>query len=87
MVGDFGVFSGAGTCGLTSWQGVYRSQPGEAATLMHEPLRLQVVVYADPDDIVGVLDAHPEVAALVANEWIALAAIDPATGNGIRAGD
>lgn len=88
VVGDFGVFSGAGgdlRVGLP-WQGVYRSQPGEAATLMHEPLRLQVVVYADPDDIVGVLDAHPEVAALVANEWIALAAIDPATGNAFALG-
>ena len=48
---------------------------------MHEPLRLQVLVYAEPDDIVRVLDAHPHVAALVANEWIALAAIDPRTGD------
>jgi uncharacterized protein YbcC (UPF0753/DUF2309 family) len=45
-----------------------------------------VVVYAEPDDIVRVLDAHPEVAALVANEWIALAAIDPRSGDAFALG-
>ena len=53
---------------------------------MHEPLRLQVVVYAEPEDIVRVLDAHPQVAALVANAWIALAAIDPRTGEAYALG-
>jgi uncharacterized protein YbcC (UPF0753/DUF2309 family) len=53
---------------------------------MHEPLRLQVLVYAEPEDIVRVLDAHPEVAALVANAWIAMAAIDPRTGEALRLG-
>ncbi len=82
VVGDYAVFSGAGgdlRVGLP-WQGVFREQPGPGARWMHEPLRLQVVVYAEPEDIVRVLDAHPHVAALVANAWIALAAIDPRTG-------
>ena len=88
VVGDYGVFSGAGgdlRVGLP-WQGVFREQPGPDARWMHEPLRLQVVVYAEPDDIVRVLDAHPQVGALVANEWIALAAIDPRTGDAFALG-
>ena len=83
VVGDFAVVSGAGgdlRVGLP-WQAVYRAQPEAGGELMHEPLRLQVLVYAEPDDILRVLDAHPHVAALVANEWIALAAIDPRTGD------
>ena len=88
VVGDYGVFSGAGgdlRVGLP-WQAVFRDQPGPAARWMHEPLRLQVVVYAGREDITGVLSAHPDVAALVANEWIALAAIDPATGEAYALG-
>jgi uncharacterized protein YbcC (UPF0753/DUF2309 family) len=88
VVGDYGVFSGAGgdlRVGLP-WQGVHREQPGGDDTLMHEPLRLQVLVYAAPDDIVRVLDQHPQVAALVANEWIALAAIDPRSGDALALG-
>lgn len=88
VVGDFGVFSGAGgdlRVGLP-WQGVYRDQPDAHAVSMHEPLRLQVVVYAEPEDIVTVLDAHPQVAALVANEWIALAAIAPSSGEAYALG-
>ena len=38
------------------------------------------------NDIVRVLDAHPQVAALVANEWIALAAIDPRSGEAFALG-
>jgi hypothetical protein len=82
------VYSGAGgdlRVGLP-WQGVYSEQPTPDALSMHEPLRLQVVVYAEPDDIVRVLDAHPQVGALVANEWIALAAIDPRTGDAFALG-
>jgi uncharacterized protein YbcC (UPF0753/DUF2309 family) len=88
VVGDYGVFSGAGgdlRVGLP-WQGVFREQPGEGARWAHEPLRLQVVVYAEPADIVRVLDQHPEVAALVTNEWIALAAIDPRSGDAFALG-
>jgi uncharacterized protein YbcC (UPF0753/DUF2309 family)/formate hydrogenlyase subunit 3/multisubunit Na+/H+ antiporter MnhD subunit len=88
VVGDYGVVSGAGgdlRVGLP-WQAVFREQPGAHARWMHEPLRLQVVVYAEPDDIVRVLDAHPQVAALVANEWIALAAIEPRTGDAYALG-
>ncbi len=82
VVGDYAVFSGAGgdlRVGLP-WQGVFREQPLDQDNWMHEPLRLQVVVYADPADILRVLDQHPDVGALVANEWIALAAIEPGTG-------
>ena len=88
VVGDYAVFSGAGgdlRVGLP-WQGVFREQPLNEANWMHEPLRLQVVVYADPADIVTVLDQHPDVAALVANEWIALAAIAPGTGEAFALG-
>jgi len=88
VVGDYGVYSGAGgdlRVGLP-WQAVFREQPGPAARWMHEPLRLQVVVYAGREDIIAVLSAHPEVAALVANEWIALAAIEPATGEAYALG-
>ena len=88
VVGDFGVFSGAGgdlRVGLP-WQGVYTEQPGPDSRCMHEPLRLQVVVYAEREDIVRVLDAHPQVAALVANEWISLAAIAPNTGEAYSLG-
>jgi uncharacterized protein YbcC (UPF0753/DUF2309 family) len=65
---------------------VFAQQPDANTVPTHEPLRLQVVVYAQPDDIVRVLDSHPSVAALVANEWIALAAIDPATGEAYSLG-
>nr|MCU0279358.1 DUF2309 domain-containing protein [Candidatus Nanopelagicales bacterium] len=88
VVGDYGVFSGAGgdlRVGLP-WQAVFRSQPGQGAHWMHEPLRLQVVVNAAPADIVAVLDQHPDVAALVANEWIALAAIEPGSGEAYSLG-
>lgn len=88
VVGDYGVYSGAGgdlRVGLP-WQGVFREQPGPGARWMHEPLRLQVLVYAEPEDIVRVLDAHPQVAALVANDWIAMAAIDPRTGEAFELG-
>jgi uncharacterized protein YbcC (UPF0753/DUF2309 family)/formate hydrogenlyase subunit 3/multisubunit Na+/H+ antiporter MnhD subunit len=82
VVGDYGVVSGAGgdlRVGLP-WQAVYAEQPGSGALPAHEPLRLHVVVYADPAEIRQVLESHREVADLVANEWIALAAIDPRTG-------
>lgn len=88
VVGNYGVFSGASgdlRVGLP-WQGVFREQPGPDARWMHEPLRLQVVVYAEPEDIVRVLDAHPQVSALVANDWIALAAISPRTGDAFALG-
>jgi hypothetical protein len=88
VVGDYGVFSGAGgdlRVGLP-WQAVFRSQPGVGGQWMHEPLRLQVVVNAAPADIVAVLDQHPDVAALVANEWIALAAIEPGSGEAYSLG-
>ena len=88
VVGDYGVFSGVGgdlRVGLP-WQAVFRDQPGPAARWMHEPLRLQVVVYAGRENIIDVLSAHADVAALVANEWIALAAIEPATGEAYALG-
>lgn len=88
VVGDYGVISGAGgdlRVGLP-WQALYVDQPGTAARFAHEPLRLQVVVYADPDEICRVLEDHPEVGALVANEWIALAAVDPRTGEALSLG-
>lgn len=43
----------------------------------HEPLRLQVVVEAEPRRIDAVLDAHPGVRQLVDNGWIRLFALEP----------
>ncbi|MCH9815578.1 MAG: DUF2309 domain-containing protein, partial [Actinomycetia bacterium] len=50
----------------------------------HEPLRLQIVVRADPAAISQVLRNHQSVANLFSNNWAALAAIDPVTGQVYR---
>jgi uncharacterized protein YbcC (UPF0753/DUF2309 family) len=89
VVGDLGVLTGAGgdlRVGLP-WQGVYRARPDrDAAEWAHEPLRLQVLVYADPEAVSAVLDRHSAVRQLVAHEWIALAVIDPSTGEALALG-
>jgi uncharacterized protein YbcC (UPF0753/DUF2309 family) len=93
VLGDYGVVTGAGgdlRVGLP-WQSLFRRQPVDGAPasiedLVHEPLRLLVLVYADPADVTSVLRRHPSVADLVAHEWIALAAVDPSTGAAARLG-
>ena len=83
VVGDVGVMSGAHgdlRVGLP-WQALspidlrLNREHG-----LHEPLRLQIVVRADPAAISEVLATHPALSNLFSNNWAALTAIDPATG-------
>lgn len=85
VVGDVGVVTGAhGDLRLgLPWQALFRgdpSSPGAPGTLVHEPVRLSVVVAADPALILSVLDRHEPVRRLVTNEWITLLALDPDSG-------
>jgi len=57
------------------WQSVH-----DGRDYVHEPMRLLAVVEAEPARVAAVLEAHPEVRELVDHEWLALEAIDPATG-------
>jgi len=47
---------------------------------IHEPVRLTMVVEADPARLERALDANPAVARLVRQRWLWLAALDPASG-------
>lgn len=83
VVGDVGVLSGAVgdlRIGLP-WQAVSPSEAGES---WHEPLRLSVVLYASPASIDEIVRSEPKVSSLVANEWITLVSIDPASGSAKR---
>lgn len=78
-VGGIGVLTGAAgdlRVGLP-WQAVYTAAPVAPGRWNHEPMRLLVLVYASREDISSVLENHPNVANLITNEWISLAAIDP----------
>lgn len=75
--GRIGVMEGAGgdlRTGL-AWQSVH-----DGTRFMHDPLRLSVFIEAPPGAIDAVLAKHDTVRALVANEWLFLHCIDPATG-------
>jgi len=77
-VGDVGVVLGNGgdlRTGLPA-----QSVHGPGGAWFHEPLRLQVVVEADPARIDAVLAGHPAIGDLVANGWVRLFALDPAGG-------
>jgi uncharacterized protein YbcC (UPF0753/DUF2309 family) len=52
------------------WQAIH---DGDA--LIHEPLRLSVLIEAPTDAISAVLDRHPEVRALFDNGWLHLFAM------------
>ncbi len=69
VVGGVGVIEGQGGAlrGGLPWQSVH---DGEA--LVHEPLRLAVIVAAPRDAISSVLEQHREVGALFDNGWLAL---------------
>lgn len=69
VVGGIGVVEGNGgrlRPGLP-WQAVH---DGEA--LVHEPLRLSVMIEAPEEAIAGVLERHPDVRALFDNGWLHL---------------
>ena len=73
VVGGLGVVQGNGGIlrpGLP-WQTIH-----DGAKLMHEPLRLTVMVEAPQEAITDVLDRHPDVRALFDNGWLHLFALD-----------
>lgn len=69
VVGLFGVMDGHASDLRTGlpWQMVE----------IHEPVRLLTVVEATPATLERLLDARPNLATLVKNEWIVLVAMDP----------
>jgi uncharacterized protein YbcC (UPF0753/DUF2309 family) len=73
LVGSFGVLEGTSyqlRQGLP-WQSVHNG-----TDLQHEPLRLQTLVNAKPEDLEAVLHKHPAVRQLVEGEWIGLISLD-----------
>ena len=69
VVGGIGVVQGNGGVlrpGLP-WQAVH-----DGDRLVHEPLRLSVLVEAPRDAIAGILEKHPSVRALFDNGWLHL---------------
>jgi uncharacterized protein YbcC (UPF0753/DUF2309 family) len=75
VVGGIGVFEGNGGLlrGGLPWQSV---QDGKA--LVHEPLRLSVVIAAPREAILGVLTKHPNLRALFDQGWLTLFTMDDA---------
>jgi uncharacterized protein YbcC (UPF0753/DUF2309 family) len=75
VVSQLGVLSGNGgdlRVGLP-WQSVH-----DGEDFHHEPLRLTVVLAAPKAQIDAILERHPDVRNLVANEWLHLFAVDDA---------
>lgn len=73
VVGGIGVLQGNGgtlRAGLP-WQAV-----SDGERLVHEPLRLSVMIEAPEDAIGAVLAKHPQVAALFDNGWLHLLALE-----------
>lgn len=73
VVGGIGVLQGNGGIlrpGLP-WQTIH-----DGDTLMHEPLRLSVMIEAPKEAIIVILDRHPEVRALFDNGWLHLFALE-----------
>ena len=73
VVGGIGVLQGNGgtlRAGLP-WQAV-----NDGAKLVHEPLRLTVMIEAPQEAIGAVLAKHPQVAALFDNGWLHLLALE-----------
>lgn len=69
VVGGFGVIEGNGgrlRAGLP-WQAVH-----DGERLVHEPLRLSVMIEAPREQILKVLEKHPDVRALFDNGWLHL---------------
>lgn len=73
VTGGLGVVEGSGgplRAGLP-WQSVH-----DGERLVHEPLRLAVLIEAPREAIAGVLARYPEVRALFDNRWLHLFALD-----------
>jgi uncharacterized protein YbcC (UPF0753/DUF2309 family) len=73
VTGGIGVVEGNGgllRVGLP-WQSVH-----DGEDLVHEPLRLSVLIEAPPEAIGAILQRHPAVRALFDNRWLHLFALD-----------
>jgi uncharacterized protein len=73
VVGGIGVLEGNGGAprvGLP-WQSVH-----DGAKLMHDPLRLSVMIEAPREAMSAVLEKHPGVRELFDNRWLHLFALD-----------
>ena len=68
-----GVVEGNGGFLLTGqpWQSVH-----DGERLMHEPLRLSILIEAPREAIAGILERHANVRALFDNRWLYLFAMD-----------
>ncbi|WP_337268087.1 YbcC family protein [Oryzifoliimicrobium ureilyticus] len=73
VTGGFGVVEGNGGVlrGGLPWQSVH-----DGERLIHEPLRLSVLIEAPREAITNVLQRHPGVRALFDNRWMHLFALD-----------
>ena len=73
VVGGFGVIEGNGgrlRAGLP-WQGVH-----DGEKLQHEPLRLSVMIEAPREEMLKILEKHPDVRTLFDNGWLHLFALE-----------
>ncbi|MCI2246173.1 DUF2309 domain-containing protein [Xanthomonas sp. PPL568] len=75
VTGGIGVVEGNGGLlrGGLPWQSVHNGE-----RLIHEPLRLSVLIEAPTDAITDILERHPQVRALFDNRWLHLFALDDA---------
>ncbi len=73
VVGGFGVFEGNGHAPRTglAWQSVHDGQ-----LVMHDPMRLSVIVRAPAGAISDILGRNPQVRALFDNGWLHLIRMD-----------
>lgn len=75
VTGGIGVVEGNSGLlrGGLPWQSVH-----DGERLIHEPLRLSVLIEAPADAITDILERHPQVRALFDNRWLHLFALDDA---------
>jgi len=73
VTGGIGVVEGNGGILRTGlpWQSVH-----DGEHLIHEPLRLSVLIEAPPEAIAMILERHPQVRALFDNRWLHLFSLD-----------
>ena len=73
VTGGIGVVEGNGGVLRTGlpWQSVH-----DGERLMHEPLRLSILIEAPREAIAGILERHANVRALFDNRWLYLFAMD-----------
>jgi uncharacterized protein YbcC (UPF0753/DUF2309 family) len=47
---------------------------------LHEPVRITIIIEAEADVVLRLVEAHPRMARMVKNEWIHFALVHPKTG-------